>query len=1130
MRPLAGELGSRRAIGWFMDEQVFPTSFSQQRLWFLDQLEPDTAAYNLPRTLRLTGKLDVAALTKAFKRTVSRHESLRTVFTSTDGEPSQVVLADIAVELPTVDLRHLRLKEREETAFRIAGEEARRPFDLASGPLFRAKLLQLGPEDHILVLVMHHIITDGWSMGLLFEEIGEQYSALAAGREPELPVLPIQYSDYASWQRQTVSGELLAEHLDYWRNTLRGAQTLLELQTDHPRAPVHTGHGDDVYFQLSEATAERLKKLAQAEGATLFMALLTVFQILLRRYTAQQSILVGTPTAGRNEVAVENLIGFFVNTLVLRADITGEETFREVLRQTRSTALEALAHADVPFEKLVEALEPERQVNRNPLFQAMFVFQNIPKQQLDLAGLVLEEVEFESGIAKFDLTLEVFECEGLRCRFEFDADLFDRTTIERMAGHFETLLQSALGSPDQSVSRLPLLTGQELEQLTLFNSTRAAYPRETTLHACFEQQAERTPDATALVYEGTEISYSALNQLANRLAHRLTGQGVKPGDLVGISLKRSFAMVAGLLAILKTGAAYVPLDTAYPEERLAFMVQDSQVRCIVTSAEMRPSLEKIAGGALLTDITDIEERAPEGGVYENPGVLVPSEARAYVVYTSGSTGTPKGVQGTHRSSMNRMAWMWQAHPFVKDEICCQKTALGFVDSVWEIFGPLLAGVPSVILPEEDGLDISRLVQVLAEQKVSRVVTVPSLLRVLLEQIENIQEKLPYLKLWSASGEVLPASVAMRFAEAMPHARLLNIYGSSEVAADATCYEIDASASGASVPIGRPIANVQVHILDSACERVPIGVRGEIFVGGDCVALGYWNRPELTAERFLPNPFAKDGQAANGNANRLYRTGDLGRFLANGDIEYLGRSDNQVKLRGMRVELEEIEAALAAHPMVTGSAVALAGHADQQKLVGYLAVRMGSELDVDELRHFLKKKLPDHMVPAHFLAVDALPLLPNGKVDRRNLPSGTAARLLEHRRFMAPRTEIEEKIARVWREVLGVKQLGIQDNFFELGGHSLMVIQVIARIRKVFEVEIPVRSLFEEPTIERSARAVEDSLAKGIKARTPIAARRKPASPAGGREALLAQLGALTEDEVQALLREVLREKAVRETV
>ncbi len=1112
-----------------MHEQLFPTSFSQQRLWFLDQFEPGTAAYNLPRTLRLTGKLDGRSLAMALKAAVSRHESLRTVFTSVDGESFQIILPDIELDLPVIDLRHLAFQEREQAAFRVAGEEARQPFDLGAGPLLRARLLQLDAEDHILVLVMHHIITDGWSMGLLFDEIGEHYTAFTTGRSPALPPLPIQYSDFAHWQKQAVSGELLAEHLDYWRNTLRGAQTLLELQTDRPRLPVHSGHGDDVYLQLSEATTGQLKNLAQEEGGTLFMALLTVFQVLLRRYTGQESILVGTPTAGRNDVEIENLIGFFVNTLVLRADITGQESFRQLLRQTRTTTLDALAHAEAPFEKLVEVLEPERQMNRNPLFQVMFVFQNIPKQQLDLSGLTLQEVEFESGIAKFDLTLEVLELEGLRCRFEFDSDLFDRTTIERMAGHFETLLDGILADPDKRVSKLPLLTEPELQQLSVFNSTQSEYPRDSCIHTWFEQQAELTLNATALLCEGRHTSFSRLNQLANRMAHRLIRQGVRPGDLVGISLRRSVAMVAGLLGILKTGAAYVPLDPAYPEERLAFMVKDSQVRTIVTSADVSEGFRSRAGVLLVeVDLDAAEPLSPQQSAGDeadsaNPSLRLSAETRAYVIYTSGSTGTPKGVEGTHRASMNRMAWMWQAHPFQAGEVCCQKTALGFVDSVWEIFGPLLAGCPSVIVPEEAALDIRYLVQVLAAHQVSRIVMVPSLLRVLLAQVEDLRKKLPHLTLWSASGEVLPATLAQQFAELMPGATLLNIYGSSEVAADATCQEVNQPVDRASVPIGRPIANVHVHILDGCMEPVPIGVRGEIFIGGDCLARGYWRQPELTQARFLPSPFAPGG------GDRLYRTGDLGRYLPDGRIEYLGRSDNQVKLRGMRVELEEIEAALATHPVIWSAVVALAGHGDQQKLVAYLVVRPGLALDADSVRHFLRAKLPEHMVPSQYLTVEALPLLPNGKVDRRNLSFATSARVLEHRRYIAPRTETEEKMARVWCEVLGLEEIGIQDNFFGLGGHSLMVIQVIARIRKVFEVEIPVRSLFEDPTIERSAKAVEESLAKGVKARLPIAARRKPAAPGNGREALMAQLGAMSEDEVHALLNQVLRERAVRET-
>lgn len=1099
-----------------MTEAAFPTSFGQERLWFLDQLEPNTAAYNLGRVFRITGPLNQPALAKAFQAVVARHEPLRTVFASLDGKPKQIVLPESEVNIPTVDLGELPSAERRQVALRLASEETRSPFDLSTGPLMRVKLVRLDPDDYILVLVMHHIVTDGWSMGLLFSEVGELYEALTAGREPQLPEISILYTDFSRWQRESVTGDLLAGQLQYWKDKLRGAETVLDLPADHPRRSLHHRHGRRLGFQLDQKTTAELKAVAQTEDATLFMVLLTVFQALLWRYASQESILVGVPTAGRNEVELERLIGFFVNTLILRADFAGEASFRQLMRQVRSNALEAFAHQEVPFEKVVEELNPQRSVSRTPLFQVMFVFQNMPRQILELSRLSVEEIEFQSGIATFDLSLEIVETDALRCTFEYDADRLDEATVQRMIGHFRRLVEGIISDPDQEVSSLPLLAAAEFQQFLDWNNTAADYPRDVCIHTAFEQQVARTPQAIALLCEDNPLTYRELNQGSNRLARRLIAQGVNPGDLVGIATERSFEMVMGLLGILKAGAAYVPLDPLYPKQRLTFMLEDSQARRVVTTQEFRDVFRGCGVDAVVFDAG--AALAEEGG-FDNPSVPLPAESRAYVIYTSGSTGIPKGVEGTHRASMNRFAWMWEKYPFGAGETCCQKTPLEFVDSIWEIFGPLLRGVRNVIVPERAMVDLEHLVKVLAQYEVSRIVLVPSLLRVLLEHFADLQEKLPSLKLWSLSGEVLPPGLAKRFLAVRPAATLLNIYGSSEVAADVAWHEVTNQDEDSSVPIGRPIHNTQLYVLDRYLNQVPIGVRGEICVAGDCLALGYWRRPELTSERFVARRLKPADTPVV-----LYRTGDVGRFLPNGNLDYLGRTDGQVKIRGMRVELGEIEAALASHPLVCSAVVILAeAHDDRQKLACYLVVRRGRVPTANELRRFLRSKLPEHMVPSDYLIVDALPLLPSGKPDRVALASCTSGHSIVERGHGAPQSETQERLAQIWREVLGTEEVGIEDDFFELGGHSLMVIQVVARIRRVFEVEIPVRTLFEEPTIAGLASAVEEAEAKGIRARAPILARGGAPMPTD-REALLARLDQLPEDELQELLRRALQDK------
>jgi amino acid adenylation domain-containing protein len=1089
-----------------------PASFAQQRLWFLEQLEPGTAAYNLPRAFRIEGPLDVETLTRAFQTVVQRHASLRTVFDSLEGEACQVVLSTIDVEIPVVDLTGIPESEREAKALRIASEEGRKPFDLREGPLLRAVLVRLGPEAFILVLVMHHIITDGWSISILFKEVTKCYAAFTRNETPDLPELSVQYAEYAQWQREYMSGEVLKNEIEHWKNKLAGAQTLLDLPTDHPRPSTHSWHGSTEEISLDKTFLAKLKAIAQAENSTLFMVTMSAFHALLWRYTSQESILVGTPVAARNEIEIENMIGLFVNTLVFRTDFSEKITFRDLIRQVRSFALEAYAHQDVPFEKMVELLVPQRSLDTHPLFQVLFTFQNIPKQVFEIPGLKIKEIAFEAGIAKFDLAVEVWDDGEFHCQFEYNTDLFERSTMQRMLGHFEKLIDAALQSPDQPLARLPIMSDAERKQVVFdWNQTAADYPRDLTIPKAFEKQVDRAAEATALLFGGTAWTYRRVNDEANRLAHLLIKKSIGKGSLVGIFLERSPEVVVTLLGVLKTGAAYVPLDPSYPEDRLRFMFEDASLSGVVTHSAIESQLPGNARNVIVLD--NNEELRSEST--SNPSVSVSSDERAYVIYTSGSTGVPKGVEGPHRASMNRFNWMWKTYPFQAGEVCCQKTNLGFVDSIWEIFGPLLAGVPTVIIPQETMRDPEELLQCLAREHVTRIVLVPSLLRTLLDSTQNLQEQVPELRLWSCSGETLPADLAKRFHAAFPEAKLLNIYGSSEVAADVTYHEVSGGDVGSFVAIGKPISNTQIYLVDEGLNPVPIGMRGQIFVGGDGLARGYLNRPALTAERFVTNWLVPK------QSQRLYRTGDLGRYRGNGEIEYLGRVDSQVKLRGQRIELGEIESVLASHPAVREAVVTVTGEGEHQKLTAYIVVNDGTVPSAGELRRNLRSKLPEHMVPASYSQLEHLPRLPSGKIHRAGMANAAAKSLQDDAEMVAPRNEVEAKLAEIWRELLQLEQVGMEQNFFELGGHSLLVLQLTARIRRAFEVELPVRSVFEAPTIVGMALEVEKARSLGLKARTPILQRQPRPAPTEDREALMAQLDDLSPAELQSLLQRVL---------
>ena len=1091
-----------------MSRSAFPASFGQERLWFLDQFEPGSAAYNIPRVFRISGPLQVDVLTRAFQAIVQRHAALRTIFDSVEGEARQVVLSSREVRIPIIDLAGVPGEERESRALRMAAEEGMKPFDLSEGPLLRLTLLRLDGETSMLVLVMHHIIADGWSISRLFRDVTESYAAFLANTKPDLPELPIQYTEYAQWQREYMSGEVLEKEIEYWRNTLAGAQKLLDLPTDHSRPAMQTWHGARKEITFSVASLAKLKALAQKEGATLFMVTMAAFQALLWRYTQQESILVGTPIAARNHVEIEELVGLFVNTLICRTDFTSNMSFRELIQRVRNYSLEAYMHQDVPFEKLVEELAPQRALDRPPLFQVMFIFQNIPKQIFEISGLTIEELNFETGIAKFDLTAELWEDHELHCQFEYNTDLFEHSTIARMLAHFERLLLGAIENPELSCAKLPMMSTEERSQVLVdWNRTATEYSRDQQpcIHELFELQASRSPDAVAVAAGNTEMTYRELDQRANQLARHLRKRGVGPEVPVGISLDRGVEMVVALLGILKAGGAYVPLDPRVPDDRISFMMADAQPRVVITEQKLQRDVFGTEKILLDSDWGVIAEESKESvEKRSNPRTL------AYVMYTSGSTGKPKGVPIEHGSVVNLLRSMQREPGLTSDDVLLAVTTLSFDIAGLEMYLPLISGARLVIASSEDVIDGNRLRDLLSEKRITFMQATPATWRLLLGAGWQGSSGLKIL----CGGEALPPELAKELTARA--GSVWNVYGPTETTIWSTVYRVTGREEG-TISIGRPIDNTSIYILDSNFNPVPVNITGEIYIGGDGLARGYLNRPELTAERFVAHPLLADKNA------KLYRTGDLGRFRATGDIDYLGRVDNQIKLRGLRIELGEIESVLASHANIQEAVVIVAGEGEQQKLSAYVVVTDAKAApSAGELRRYLRTKLPEHMVPAGYWRIERLPLLPSGKVNRGALASSLAIGLREEAELVDPRNETEAKLVKIWKELLQVNEVGIEQNFFELGGHSLLALQVTARIRRALEVELPVKNVFEAPTIAALAVELEKARASGHKPRTRILQQRQPAHTAEAtREALLLELSKLSVEEAKLFI-----EKAV----
>jgi surfactin family lipopeptide synthetase A len=1032
------------------DCYVMPCSFNQQRLWLLDQLMPGSSAYNVLSPLRIRGPLDVTAFLQTLNEIIRRHEVLRTTFDEDNGEPVQVIWPEMRLNVPLVDLSDISASDRDRAVEELMTIEGSKPFDLKAGPLCRAHLFLLGLDDHALFWNMHHIVSDGWSYTILMQEIEAIYQAFSQGLPCPLPELPIQYADYALWQREQMSGDRLKLEIEHWREKLSGVPESLDLATDHPRPPVLSTKGHIQTIWLPEELCSALRLLCRKEGATMFMTTFAAFFALLWRYSGQEDIVAGTAVANRGNTEVENLIGFFVNMLPIRAIIEANSTFREFLEQIRSTCLEAYNHQELPLDRLVRDLHLQRDTTRSPLFQVMFLCHEAFIQPPRIPGLEMSHIHIDRHGSPYDITLFLIErAKKIRCSIEYDTSLFDPSTIARMLENYKILLQDIVLHPEAKLQELDVISSSERSLiLGKWNATERNYPREETIHGLFEEQAQRTASKVAVRCGGDALTYEELDQRAIRLAAKLQLLGVKPGDAVGLFVERSLEMVVGLLGILKSGAAYVPMDPAFPTERLGFMVEDAEMPVIVTQASVVGQLPRHGAEIVLMD-GELPE-VPAGFHTRSTG----SGSLAYVIFTSGSTGRPKGVQIPHRAVVNFLNSMRREPGLTADDVLLAVTTLSFDIACLEIFLPLTTGATLVVATRETVSDGNLLRDALERTGTTVMQATPVSWRMLLEAGWGGSSSLKIL----IGGEAVPRDLVNQLVPRV--ASVWNMYGPTETTIWSTVSRLEIGEG--QVSIGRPIDNTQVYIVSPGMQLQPVGVVGELLIGGDGLALGYLKLPELTAEKFVADPFS--GQAGA----RLYRTGDLARWREDGTLECLGRIDHQVKIRGFRIELGEIEATLSKLDQVSQCAVAVReDRPGDQRLVAYYVAKAGSEASITEWRNYLRSKLPEYMVPQHFVELEAMPLTPNGKVDRKALPAPDAATTsrVEH---IAPRDSIETKLLGIFSEVLKNSELGVTDNFFEFGGHSLLAVRLVSRIEKKFGRRIPLVALFNSPDVERIA--------------------------------------------------------------
>lgn len=1043
-------------------------SFTQQRWWFLNQWAPGTADH-LSLVLRFKGDLDRNALERAITAVTERHEVLRTNYVLVEGSPVQVIARCSPVTLSVIDLRHISEEERDKESDRVVAQEFRRPFDLSHDPILRPTLLEFSSNHHVLVLVMHHIASDGWARGILLRELETLYSAYSGQKEPTLPEIPVQYADYALWQRERMANGSLDEQLSFWKKQLAGAPSILELPTDRPRPSVQDLREGVHIRVLSKELLERLHNLSRQQGTTLFMTLLAAYEVLLHRYSGQEDIVIGSPVAGRNNPSVEGLIGCFINMVVFRNQITGEQTFSELLSKAREVALAAQDNQDAPFERLVEELEHGRDMSRAPIFQVVFALENLlPKPHF--SGLEVHVREEETRTAFHDLSLFVAERpDGLRVRFEYRTDLFDATTIERVAGHFENLLDAISAHPSQQIASLPMLSEADYNQLLYGWNQFREFPVNVCIHQLFEAQVGRVPQNVALVFEGQSMTYAELNARSNQLARYLNRMGVGPDVLVGLCVERSLDMVVGILGIVKAGGAYLPLDPRYPTDRLAFMVEDAKPPVVLTQYELKESLPNIDGQvvALDADWAEIErEQASDLRCPTRPQNL------AYVIYTSGSTGRPKGCQITHANVVRLFDATAEWYGFNEHDVWTMFHSYAFDFSVWELWGALIYGGRVVLVPYLVSRSPEEFYQLLETEQVTVLNQTPSSFRQLMHAEELMGAGRLALRYVIFGGEALDMqSLRPWFQRHGDHSpQLVNMYGITETTVHVTYRPLSMADTASGSVIGCPIPDLQVYLLDSNFQPSPIGVPGEMYVGGAGVARGYLNRPELNAERFVPDRFHPN------SGQLLYRSGDLARRLPSGDIEYLGRIDQQVKIRGFRIELGEIESVLAKHPGVRESVVLIGNdEGGEKRLLAYVVPHSGHTLSSNELHTFLKDRLPEYMVPAAFVKLERMPLTSNGKVDRRALPKAEIDGAEAEETYVAPRTPLEDEVVAAWKEILGLERIGVHDNFFQIGGHSLLATRVIILLRSKLGLNFSLRLLFENPTVEGMASALIETL-------------------------------------------------------
>ena len=1032
-----------------------PLSFAQQRLWFLEQMQPGSDLFNIAMPIQIQGVYAIPQLLESLipclSTIVARHEALRTTFRAHDGVARQYISAPAPIALPVIDLTPCAPAERDAAMQQAIAAEARRPFDLSCDLLLRATLLRVGPAHHVLLLVAHHIAFDNWSVGVLMREMHAYFAAREAHQPLTLPPLPAQYADFAVWQRAWLQGPERERQLRYWRDQLRDVPAPLELPISRPRPAIRTTSGARQAFHVPSVTLAALRTLGQTQGVTLFMGLLAAWNVLLLRYTGRDDLIVGSPIANRTRSEVEPLIGFFVNTLPLRTSLAGNPTFRELLARVRSVTLGAHDHQELPFELLVDAVQPERSLSHTPLFQVVFALQNapLPAGQQDTISL-LPAVD---GAAQFDLTLSMVEEHGgLRGALEYNTDLFTSDSIARLIGHFTTLLASLVAQPDQPIVQATMLTPAERHQLLVaWNATAAPYPDDQLAHALFAAQAQAQPDAVALRSGNVTLSYGVLEERANQLAHLLRARGVGPGTIVGVCGDKSFELIVGILGVLKAGGAFLPLDPGYPAERLAFMLDDAQVPLLLTQERHVARLPTHGAQVICLDRDDtLLDEQPR----DMPPVSVTANDCAYVIYTSGSTGAPKGALLTHAGLVNFALDYATALGVTAESRVLQFFSFGFDGTLAEIFMALLRGATLCIAPHDVALAGPALLGVLRDYAITTTVLPPSMLAVL------TPDDLPALHTIGSAGERCSHQIAAHWGRGR---RFFNIYGATEATIASTLFRAQGDESAeAPLPVGRPMANTEIYVLDAQMAPVPIGVPGEIYIGGTGVGLGYLHRPELTRAKFVPHPFRAGA--------RLYRTGDLGRLHQDGNLEFLDRADDQVKVRGFRIELGEIESALRQHPSVQEAVVVARPDGASNRLLAYLlatadAPASSDQLEPDALRRFLDQRLPSHMVPAAYFRIDTLPLTPNGKVDRKAL----AARPLPTRTTpTAPLRGLEQTIASIWQEVLELPSVGSDDTFFDLGGNSLSIVRVQSRLQQALGKDLTTLTLFQYPTVRALA--------------------------------------------------------------